>query len=67
VSGEFKDGNMTTTEEDLYGALRELKDSADDLFETISQNETADQHLYDRYDAAVDRAELVLRRVEKGE
>jgi hypothetical protein len=37
------------------------------LFETISQNETADQHLYDRYDAAVDRAELVLRRVEKGE
>lgn len=57
---------MTTTEEDLYGALQELQEATKDLIEALAQTGNADRHICDRYDEATERAELVLARVVKG-
>jgi hypothetical protein len=57
---------MTTIEEDLYAALRELAEASEALVNQLNDHEEPDQLLYDRYDDAQERARMVLARATRG-
>jgi hypothetical protein len=57
---------MTTIEEDLCAALRELAEASEALVNQLNDNDEPYQLLFDRYDDAQERARMVLARATRG-
>ena len=57
--------NLTITEEELYGALLELRDASQAMVAVQHDNAPDIWVISDRYDDAVERARMVLDRVSR--
>ena len=56
---------MTISEEELFGALMELKDASQAMVEAQHGNDQDIWAISDRYEDAIERARMVLARVER--
>ncbi len=57
--------NLTITEEELFGALLELRDASQAMVAAQHDNAQDIWVISDRYDDAVERARMVLDRVSR--
>ena len=56
---------MTICEEELFGALMELKEASQAMVEAQHGNDQDIWAISDRYEDAIERARMVLARVER--
>ena len=56
---------MTISEEELFGALMELKEASQAMVEAQHENDQDIWAISDRYEDAIERARMVLSRVER--
>ena len=57
----------TITEEELFGALIELKEASQAMVEALHGSDRDIWAISDRYDDAIERARMVLARVARAE
>jgi hypothetical protein len=56
---------MTISEEELFGALMELMEASQAMVEAQHENDQDIWAISDRYEDAIERARMVLARVER--